>query len=67
MVLRGYDRAAVDAAVARAEEALVNGDRALRQAVAAQLRGLRLSVSLRGYDRAQVDGYLSQVIGQLES
>jgi DivIVA domain-containing protein len=66
VVLRGYGRAEVDAAVARAEEGLGATNQAIRQAVAAELRGSRFTVHLRGYDRAQVDGYLTTVVDQLE-
>jgi DivIVA domain-containing protein len=66
VVLRGYDRAAVDTAIARAAEGLAASNRALRHHIAGELRGSAFMVSLRGYDRAQVDAYLTQVIGELE-
>lgn len=66
VVLRGYDPAEVDAALARAAEGLAAGNRAVRHLIAGELRDSAFRVRLRGYDRGQVDAYLTQVIGELE-
>jgi DivIVA domain-containing protein len=65
VVLRGYDRVAVDVLVARVADALESDDGALRARVRSELDGIELSVSLRGYDRAQVDSFLRQAWAQL--
>jgi DivIVA domain-containing protein len=55
VVLRGYDRFAVDALVQKVEAAA--GD---KKRIAAAIKGAGpLSVVLRGYDRAQVDAWLA--------
>lgn len=55
IVLRGYDRAQVEALLRQVDEALMSGDLALREAAAEAVRGATFQVALRGYDRAQVD------------
>jgi DivIVA domain-containing protein len=65
VVLRGYDRLAVDALVARVAEALESDDGVLRVRVRAELDNVELPVSLRGYDRAQVDAFLRRAWAQL--
>jgi len=65
IVLRGYDREAVDAAIAAAEEALASGDPARRAAVAQQLATADFTVVLRGYDRFQVDDHLKRLRTEL--
>ena len=65
VVLRGYDRAQVDAAVRLAHEALVSGDRVRCAEAVAELGGTAFDVRLRGYDRSQVDGYLERMLAAL--
>jgi DivIVA domain-containing protein len=61
IVLRGYDRAQVDAAVSLAHDALVSGDPARCAEAAAALGGITFDLRLRGYDRNQVDDYLQRM------
>jgi len=65
VVLRGYDRAEVDAVVQRVEEALNSDSAEVRASVRQELRGLSFSVRLRGYDRPQVDSYIREASSQL--
>jgi DivIVA domain-containing protein len=65
VVLRGYDRAQVDAAVRLADDALASGDRVRCAEAAAELGGAAFNVRLRGYDRDQVDDYLQRMLGAL--
>jgi DivIVA domain-containing protein len=65
VVLRGYDRAEVDAVVRRVNDALESGDPRLRATVREELRNYTLSIRLRGYDRFQVDEYLRQAASRL--
>lgn len=61
VVLRGYDRAQVDAAVRVAHDALLSGDSATCAEAATDLAGITFAVRLRGYDRNQVDDYLQRM------
>ncbi|MEV2274673.1 hypothetical protein AB0I72_03720 [Nocardiopsis sp. NPDC049922] len=79
VLLRGYDRAQVDALVSRAYATLLDGtlptrtfalDPLLRldgadPITARELRAARIDVVLRGYDRAQVEGLLNSLEGHL--
>jgi DivIVA domain-containing protein len=65
VVLRGYDRAQIDALVGSALEALRAPDRPDLRASFAQALREPLLVRLRGYDRAQVDTYLSRLAATL--
>jgi DivIVA domain-containing protein len=61
IVLRGYDRAQVLAAVRLAHEALVSGDQARCAEAAEELSGITFDLRLRGYDRNGVDDYLQRM------
>jgi len=65
VVLRGYHKAAVDAVVARTEQALASNDPALRAAVRNELGNVNFDLRLRGYDRPQVDDYLARAAAEL--
>jgi hypothetical protein len=65
VVLRGYDRAAVDALVQRANDALGGTDAAVRAAVRTALRSPAIPVVLRGYDRHEVDAHLQRLASRL--
>jgi DivIVA domain-containing protein len=67
IVLRGYDRAQVDAAVRVAHDALLSGDSATCAEAATDLAGIAFDVRLRGYDRNQVDDYLQRMGAALAS
>jgi DivIVA domain-containing protein len=66
IVLRGYGRDEVDAAVARADKAIDSGDPALRAAVRDELLATRFTIVLRGYDRPQVDAFVRSLVDELE-
>ncbi|GAA2714680.1 MULTISPECIES: hypothetical protein [Actinoplanes] len=55
VVLRGYDRFAVDKLFTQAQDAVSSGSQLARTAARDALTGAEFGASLRGYDRAQVD------------
>lgn len=61
VVLRGYARHEVDAAIARAEQALADGSEAARAAAAEELGRTSFSSTWRGYDREDVDGEMRRL------
>jgi DivIVA domain-containing protein len=64
VALRGYDRIAVDALIARARDAIAIGSPAERATVTADLhRGV--PVVLRGYDRNAVDDAFERLAAAL--
>src|SRR4051794_40452384 len=65
VVLRGYDRAKVDAVVRRVDDALESDSPEVRASARDLLRDCAFPVNLRGYDRAQVDEYLRQATSRL--
>jgi DivIVA domain-containing protein len=65
VVLRGYDRAEVEAAVQLVAAALGSDSAEQRAAARQELRDLRFSLRLRGYDRAQVDSFIRKASSQL--
>jgi DivIVA domain-containing protein len=65
VVLRGYDKAEVDASVARANKALVSKDAAQRTSALRELNGARFRTRLWGYDRVQVDDFLRRTAAVL--
>ena len=65
VVLRGYDRAAVDSFKQRVQEALTSESQILRGTVREELRQVTFRVVLRGYDRGEVDDYLAAASGKL--
>jgi DivIVA domain-containing protein len=65
VVMRGYDKAEVDTAVARANEALVSREAAQRVSALRELNGIRFRIRLWGYDRAQVDDFLQRTAAAL--
>src|SRR5437016_5218982 len=65
VVLRGYDRAEVDAFVRRVNAAVESDNHEVRAGASQQLRQCTFSVRLRGYDRLQVDDYLHPVAATL--
>jgi DivIVA domain-containing protein len=65
VVLRGYDRTEVNAAVRRVNEVLESDDLEARTRVAEDLRKCEFAIRLRGYDRSQVDAYLLHAVSQL--
>jgi len=66
VVLRGYDRTAVDALVGAVRPALDSGDAALRDRARQALARPALVVTMRGYDRRQVDAYVLAARSALE-
>jgi DivIVA domain-containing protein len=66
VVLRGYDRAEVDATLAEVDYALAGADLAARRAAAGRLRGRTFRVGLRGYDRSEVDAVFAGKLAKLE-
>jgi DivIVA domain-containing protein len=65
VVVRGYDRAEVDAVVDRMTSALTSNDPSRKAALGRELRETRFTIRLRGYDRAQVDDFLRSMIAGL--
>jgi DivIVA domain-containing protein len=65
VVLRGYDRAAVDDLVRRVIEALESDDPAVRASVRRELETSAISVRFRGYDRTQVDRFFRSIAPDL--
>ena len=65
IVLRGYDRPAVDELIRQTEQALAATDPAHRQWARAQLQNANLPVAARGYDRGQVDAHLAALADRL--
>jgi len=65
VVLRGYDRAAVDELVDRCGKSLVSERPDARASLREALRSRRFRVVLRGYDRAQVDRWLDDMLQRL--
>ena len=65
VVLRGYDRAQVDAVLERIRVALASTDPAARAAVREELSRNAFQVRLRGYDRIEVDDYLRRITDRL--
>jgi DivIVA domain-containing protein len=61
VVLRGYDRVQVDAALAEASKLRDSGQ---TEAARQLLSGKRFDVRLRGYDRGQVDAHLEALARQ---
>jgi hypothetical protein len=59
VVLRGYDRPSVDAAIKSAEDALNSGSDLARASARDALASPEFLIRIRGYDRAQVDQRLS--------
>jgi DivIVA domain-containing protein len=66
VVLRGYDRAQVDALVASVEETLKSTNPAVRSQALELLGKATFRVSMRGYDRFQVDAYIEQARTSLQ-
>ncbi|MEV6844672.1 DivIVA domain-containing protein [Actinoplanes sp. NPDC051411] len=56
VVIRGYDRGQVDAALVQAAQLLEAGQSA------AFLSGKKFDVVLRGYDRGQVDTHIQELL-----
>ncbi|MFF5289189.1 DivIVA domain-containing protein [Paractinoplanes globisporus] len=68
VVLRGYERKQVDAALARAFDALApDGGVAQRTAARDALRAAEFEVALRGYDRLQVDEVVQGLLRELDN
>ncbi|UQU62441.1 DivIVA domain-containing protein [Couchioplanes caeruleus] len=65
VVLRGYDRAQVDAAIGRADAALSSGSETMRASARADLAGQAFDRVLRGYDTREVDRALTELLGGL--
>jgi len=65
IVLRGYDRPAVDDLVRRISEARASDSPSLRTEVGELVRTVTLPVVFRGYDRPQVDAYLRRAAQDL--
>jgi DivIVA domain-containing protein len=65
VVVRGYDRAQVDAVLERVRAALASTDPAARAAVREELGRTAFQVRLRGYDRMEVDDYLRRITDRL--
>jgi hypothetical protein len=65
VVLRGYERRAVDAVIGRAVAALESASPTARGAALAELDRFVPVVVLRGYDRSQVDGALRALRARL--
>jgi hypothetical protein len=61
VVLRGYDRAEVDAVIRLAHDALASDDAGLRAEAVTALRDATFARRLRGYDSAMVDYYLTRL------
>jgi len=65
VVLRGYDRFAVDALVATVAAALASKDPARRSAALQTIGEAQLPVVWRGYDRRDVDHFLEMIAEML--
>ena len=65
VVLRGYDRVAVDALMATVEAALAGKDPARRSAALRAIGEAQLPVVWRGYDRREVDLFLEMTADML--
>jgi DivIVA domain-containing protein len=65
VVLRGYDRAAVDRLVEQIGRALAADSAVARAEAATALREAAFAVRFRGYARQQVDAFLQQAAQQL--
>jgi DivIVA domain-containing protein len=65
VVLRGYDRAQVDATIEAGRAAAVHGSDDERSAARAMLTDVTFDVVLRGYDRIQVDAAVTGLIAAL--
>jgi DivIVA domain-containing protein len=65
IVLRGYDRAEVDATLQRIRQAQASIDPALRASVRTELNNVAFRIRMRGYDRFEVDDYLRRAIDRL--
>lgn len=65
VVLRGYDRHAVDQVVITVQAALRNGAGPLVPEAIRQLTEARFTVRLRGYNKRQVDDYLIKAEAEL--
>lgn len=61
VVLRGYDRAQVDALLRQVNEALASEDLARREAAADAVRDATFEVTWRGYHRQQVDHFIRRL------
>lgn len=59
VVLRGYDRVQVDAALAEISRLLEAGD---AEAARQLMSGRKFDVLLRGYDRDQVDAHIARLL-----
>jgi DivIVA domain-containing protein len=64
IVVRGYDRMAVDSALEAAHRAAQSDDPAVREAAAQELHKADFPVTLRGYARDQVDTYIATLISE---
>lgn len=64
IVLRGYDRATVEAAIDSARSALT-GTADVREQALDRIGTTRIPVVLRGYDRAPVDAVLAALAAAL--
>jgi hypothetical protein len=65
VVLRGYDKYAVDAMRQRVEEALAGNRPEVKAAVRDAVRRASFVVAFRGYDRPQVDDWFSRALNEL--
>jgi DivIVA domain-containing protein len=65
VVLRGYDRAEVDATVRAVTAALESQDPAVRSAAGQGLASRTFRRNLRGYDSEQVDAFLREAASML--
>jgi DivIVA domain-containing protein len=67
VVLRGYDRGQVDAALGSALDTINEGGGPAKRAAARDaLRAASFEVTLRGYDRGQVDATVSRLLRELD-
>jgi hypothetical protein len=66
VVLRGYDRPSVDAAIKTAEDALDSGSELARAAARDALADPGFLIRMRGYHRVQVDQHLNALLQALD-
>ena len=65
IVLRGYDRAAVDQLLEQAYSAIASDDDAQRRDARAALESACFDLKFRGYDRAEVERTVAEALRRL--
>jgi DivIVA domain-containing protein len=60
VVVRGYDRAEVDAVLDQIKAAMTSDDPARKATLRQRLEEMHFTIRLRGYDRAQVDDWMGR-------